>query len=287
MTNNKNKMRKTARTVKVADVSIGGKTGKLALIAGPCVIEDRNSCVAIAKKLAKWARTDEVPLIFKASYDKANRSSIASFRGPGLSKGLDILREIKEKTGLPILTDVHSEPEVPIAAQVADMLQCPAFLCRQTDLLLALGYSGKAVNIKKGQFLAPFDVKHIIGKLESTGCKNFCITERGVSFGYNNLVADMRSIPIMKQFGCPVVFDATHSVQLPGAGINSSSGNADFAPILACSAVAAGCDAVFVETHPRPEKALSDSATMIKMQELPYLWEKLVKIFMIVNKTKA
>jgi 2-dehydro-3-deoxyphosphooctonate aldolase (KDO 8-P synthase) len=270
-------------SVRAGNVSIGGTGSSLVLFAGPCVIESRSSCVAIAKKLAELAEDKDIPLVFKASYDKANRSSVDSFRGPGLSRGLDIFREIKEKTGLPVLTDVHSEAEVPIAAQVADMLQCPAFLCRQTDLILALGHSGRAVNIKKAQFLAPLDVKHIIKKLESTGCHNFCITERGTSFGYNNLVADMRAIPIMKSFGYPVVFDATHSVQLPGAGINSTGGNAELAPVLACSAVAAGCDAVFIETHPVPKKALSDASTMLPLKELPQLWERLVKIYNAVK----
>ncbi len=270
--------KRATHKVKVGNISIGGNKAPLVLIAGPCVIESRSSCVAIAKKLADWARREKVPLIFKASYDKANRSSIESFRGVGLSRGLEIFHEIKERTGLPILTDVHSEAEVPIAAQAVDMLQCPAFLCRQTDLILALGHSGRAVNIKKGQFLAPYDVRHIIKKLESAGCKNFCITERGATFGYNNLVADMRSIPIMKAFGYPVVFDATHSVQLPGAASNASGGDAEFAPVLACSAVAAGCDAVFIETHPEPKKALSDAATMLPLSKLPALWEKLVKI---------
>jgi len=184
-------------------------------IAGPCVMESRRQCLDMARRLVRLAEEESVPFIFKSSYDKANRSSHESFRGSGLTKGLKMLSEVKERYGVPVITDVHSEAEVPMASKVVDILQCPAFLCRQTDLLLALGESGKPINIKKGQFLAPWDVKHIIAKIESTGNRNILVTERGTTFGYNNLVADMRSLPLMRELGYPVVFDATHSIQLP------------------------------------------------------------------------
>lgn len=230
-----------ARTITVADVKIGGKN-PLALIAGPCVIESRRQSLELAGRLARLAQEEKIPLIFKASYDKANRTSHESFRGPGLSRGLDILAEIKARHKLPILVDVHAETEVPLAAPVADILQCPAFLCRQTDLILALGHSGKPVNIKKGQFLAPADVRMILAKLESTGNRRLLITERGTSFGYHNLVADMRSLPLMRAWGYPVIFDATHSVQLPGGAGSRSGGDARLAIVLARAAVAAGCE---------------------------------------------
>lgn len=270
------------RTVKVCDIRFGAKE-PLVFIAGPCVIESRQQCLQIAGRLSKLARSLKVPFIFKASYDKANRSSHESFRGPGLSKGLEILHEVRERFGIPILTDVHSEHEVPLVARVADVLQLPAFLCRQTDLVLALGACGKTVNIKKGQFLAPWDMRHVVAKLEKAGNRNILITERGVSFGYNNLVADMRSLPLMRELGYPVIFDATHSVQLPGGAGNRSGGQARLAPVLARSAVAAGCDGVFLETHPNPAEAMSDKDTVIRLSRLGALWGLLSRIDELVR----
>ncbi len=262
------------RTVSMGGVAIGGRA-PLALIAGPCVIESRKGCLDIARRLARWAADKGVPLVFKASYDKANRSSLRSYRGPGLRKGLEILREVKERYGLPLLTDVHAVEEVEAAAAVVDVLQLPAFLCRQTDLVLELGRSGKPVNIKKGQFLAPWDMRSIIEKVESTGNRRIVLTERGVSFGYNNLVADMRSLLVMREYGYPVVFDATHSVQKPGAAGDRSGGDGCWAPALARAAVAAGCDGVFIETHVAPARALSDAANAVSLSTLTDLWQTL------------
>ncbi|MBI2440727.1 MAG: 3-deoxy-8-phosphooctulonate synthase [Lentisphaerae bacterium] len=270
------------RTVKVGNVKIGGDN-PLALIAGPCVIESRKQCLALAKRLARLAQAERIPFIFKASYDKANRSALNSFRGPGLARGLEILSEVKAACSVPVMTDVHHEAEVPLAAGVADILQCPAFLCRQTDLILALGHSGKPVNIKKGQFLAPGDVGNILAKLESTGNRQIILTERGVSFGYNNLVADMRSLALMRAFGYPVVFDASHSVQLPGAAGASSGGDGALSGALARSAVAAGCDAVFIETHLNPAKALCDRDTQMPLRQLKSLWCLLRRIDKLVR----
>lgn len=264
------------KTVKVGNVAIG--TGKLVLIAGPCVIEDRKGCVRLAVKLAQLAKAEKIPFIFKASYDKANRSSIESYRGPGLSKGLDVLKEIKEKTGVPVLTDVHSEAEVGAVSKVVDVIQIPAFLCRQTDLIVAAAETGLPVNVKKGQFLAPWDMSNIVKKIEHTGNKKILLTERGTSFGYNNLVVDMRGLSMMRQMGYPVIFDATHSVQKPGGAGNRSSGDGSLAPMLARGAVAVGCDGIFVETHLRPEKALSDKDNMIPFNQLRKLWRQLIDI---------
>jgi len=269
-------------SVKIGNVVIG-KGHPLALIAGPCVIESRKQCLQMAARLKTLADEEKIPLVFKASYDKANRTSHQSYRGPGLTRGLEILREVKERYGLPVLTDVHNENEVPLAAKAADMLQCPAFLCRQTDLILALGNSGKPINIKKGQFLAPWDIRHIIAKLESTGNRKIVITERGATFGYNNLVADMRSLVIMRNLGYPVVFDATHSAQLPGGAGHESGGDWRMAVCLARAAAAAGCDAVFVETHLAPRRALSDKAAMIPFAQLRALWRILREIDKIVD----
>jgi len=275
-----------AHSVKIGNVIIGGGH-PLALIAGPCVIESRKQCLQMAARLKVFADEEKIPLVFKASYDKANRTSLQSYRGPGLTRGLAILSEVKERYGLPVLTDVHNENEVPLAAKVADMLQCPAFLCRQTDLILALGNSGKPVNIKKGQFLAPWDIRHIIAKLESTGNKKILITERGATFGYNNLVADMRSLVIMRRLGYPVVFDATHSAQLPGGAGHESGGDWRMARCLARAAAAAGCDAVFLETHLAPRRALSDKAAMIPFAQLRTLWRALRKIDAIVDRPET
>lgn len=266
-----------AHSVKIGPITIGPGQ-PLALIAGPCVIESRKQCLQLARRLKTLAAEEKIPLIFKASYDKANRTARQSFRGPGLARGLAVLQEIKETLGLPVLTDVHQESEVPLAAKAADILQCPAFLCRQTDLILALGYSGKPVNIKKGQFLAPWDVRHIIAKLENTGNRKILITERGTTFGYNNLVADMRSLVIMRAFGYPVIFDATHSAQLPGGAGQESGGDWRMAMALARAAAAVGCHGFFIETHPAPARALSDKAAMIPLARLRALWRTLKKI---------
>lgn len=262
------------RTVQVGDIRIGAGH-PLALIAGPCVIESRAGCLDLARKLAALARKEKIPLIFKASYDKANRSAHTSYRGPGLKEGLAILAEVKAKTGLPILTDVHTVEEVGPAAEVADVLQVPAFLCRQTDLLLACGQSGRVVNVKKGQFLAPGDMKNVVAKVESTGNHKLMLTERGASFGYNTLVVDMRSLPIMRGMGYPVIFDATHSVQRPGGGGTYTAGDGHLVPVLARAAVGAGCDAVFMETHVDPSKALSDKENALPLAALQGLWQVL------------
>ena len=272
----------TRRTIKIGKVRVGG-AAPLALVAGPCVIESKQACLDLAKKLAGLAREEKIPFIFKASYDKANRSSISSYRGPGLDRGLRILAEIKEKCEVPILTDVHKEQDVAEVARVADVLQIPAFLCRQTDLVLAAGESGKPINVKKGQFLAPHDVKHIVKKIESTGNKKVLVTERGSSFGYNNLVADMRSLVALREGGYPVIFDATHSVQLPGGAGKRSGGQADMAPYLARAAVATGCDGVFVETHVSPKKALCDKDNAIPFSNMGKLWRVLRGIDEIIE----
>jgi 2-dehydro-3-deoxyphosphooctonate aldolase (KDO 8-P synthase) len=262
------------RKVAIGSVIIGGSS-PLALMAGPCVIEGRKACLTIAARLAKMAEEEQIPLIFKASYDKANRSSAASYRGPGLAEGLRILAEVKDRYGLPVLTDVHEVHEVEPAAGVADVLQIPAFLCRQTDLLLAAARTGKPVNVKKGQFLAPWDMRNVIAKIESAGNRKIVLTERGASFGYNNLVADMRSLLVMRELGYPVVFDATHSVQKPGGAGDRSGGDGRWAPALARAAVATGCDGVFIETHLNPAEALSDKDNAIPFGALRRLWRTL------------
>jgi 2-dehydro-3-deoxyphosphooctonate aldolase (KDO 8-P synthase) len=256
------------------------------LIAGPCVIESREGCLDLAGRLVRLARRQRIPFIFKASYDKANRSSLRSFRGPGLERGLAILAEVRERFGVPVLTDVHDIAEVEPAAAVADALQLPAFLCRQTDLVLALGATGKPVNIKKGQFLAPWDVARIIEKVESTGNHRILLTERGASFGYNNLVADLRSLLILRESGYPVVFDATHSVQKPGGAGDHSGGDGRWAPALARAAVATGaCDAVFMETHVRPEEALSDRENAVPLAAVGPLWRTIRRIDELVRRS--
>ena len=262
------------KLVKMGPVAIGGGR-PLVLIAGPCVIESRKDCLAIARKLAALAKAEKIPFIFKASYDKANRSSHAAYRGPGLSAGLDVLAEVRDELSVPVLTDVHSAAEVPAVAAVVDVIQIPAFLCRQTDILLAAGDSGKTVNVKKGQFLAPWDMKNVVAKIESTGNKSIVLTERGSSFGYNNLVADMRSLLEMRELGYPVVFDATHSVQRPGGGGNYTAGDGKWAPYLARAAVATGCDGVFIETHVNPAKALSDKENAVAFGKMKPLWRLL------------
>jgi 2-dehydro-3-deoxyphosphooctonate aldolase (KDO 8-P synthase) len=271
------------RSVQVGRLKIGpGRS--LALIAGPCVIESRKKCLDLARRLAALAEEESIPFIFKASYDKANRSSHESFRGPGLARGLEILGEVRARFKVPVLTDVHSPEEVALAAQAVDVLQLPAFLCRQTDLVLALGESGKVVNIKKGQFLAPWDMRNVIAKVESTGNRRILLTERGVSFGYNNLVADMRSLLILREFGYPVIFDATHSVQRPGGGGDYTAGDGRWAPHLARAAVATGCDGVFIETHVRPEEALSDKENAVPFRRLKALWRQVRAIDKLVKR---
>jgi len=254
------------------------KRRRLILIAGPCVIENEQLCLEIAAFLRKTSRRLGFNYVFKASYDKANRSSAQSFRGPGLEDGLRILGKIRAMLGVPVLTDVHTEEQAARAAEVVDILQIPAFLCRQTDLIRAAVRTGKIVNIKKGQFLAPHDMKQVVKKASAAGGERLLLTERGTTFGYNNLVADMRSIPILRQLGFPVIFDATHSVQLPGGAGDRSSGQREFAPILARCAIAAGADGVFIETHPMPDRALSDGPNMISLAEMPRLLTTLLKI---------
>ncbi|MBW1850437.1 MAG: 3-deoxy-8-phosphooctulonate synthase [Deltaproteobacteria bacterium] len=244
------------------------ENGPFFLIAGPCVIENEKTTLEVAHFLKKIEEMLDIPIVFKTSYDKANRTSLNSFRGPGIKKGLKIIQKMKEETGLPALSDVHQAGEIKEAAQVLDVIQIPAFLCRQTDLLLAAARTGLPVNIKKGQFLSPWDMEHAIQKVTSTGNHGIILTERGTSFGYNNLVVDMRSIAIMKTFGFPVVFDATHSVQLPGGQGASSGGQREFVGHLARAAVAAGADGVFMEVHPDPDSALCDGSNSLPLHEL-------------------
>jgi 2-dehydro-3-deoxyphosphooctonate aldolase (KDO 8-P synthase) len=248
------------------------------LIAGPCVIESERLVMETAARIAEIAQALGMPYIFKSSYDKANRSSIDSFRGPGLREGLAVLRKVREQVGVPVLTDVHSVEEARAAADVADVLQIPAFLCRQTDLLVAAARTGRAVNVKKGQFLSPWEMGNVVKKLEDSGNRNILLTERGSSFGYNNLVVDMRSLPIMRRLGYPVVFDATHSVQLPGGAGTHSGGQREFVAPLACAAAGAGCDGFFMEVHPDPDSALSDGPNMVPLSELKALLERILRI---------
>jgi 2-dehydro-3-deoxyphosphooctonate aldolase (KDO 8-P synthase) len=253
-------------------------TAPLALIAGPCILEGKGMALEIAAELKLVAGRLQVPFIFKASYDKANRSSIRSYRGPGLRDGLQILEQVKAQCGVPVLTDIHDAADAPRAAAVADILQIPAFLCRQTDLLLAAAATGLPVNVKKGQFLAPEDMRNICGKIASAGNARVLLTERGTSFGYHNLVVDMRSLAIMKKTGYPVVFDATHSVQLPGGLGNSSGGQREFVRPLAKAAVAVGIAGVFIEVHPVPAKALSDGPNSIPLKDVAAFLKDIIKI---------
>ncbi|MEI8351771.1 MAG: 3-deoxy-8-phosphooctulonate synthase [bacterium] len=270
------------KTIDVGGVSVGGKR-PLTLIAGPCVIENREGCLDLAARLARLAKAQKINFIFKASYDKANRSSGRSYRGPGIERGLEILAEVKARYGVPVLTDVHSVEEAERAAKVVDIIQIPAFLCRQTDLVLAAGRTGIPVNVKKAQFMAPWDIRNVIEKIESTGNRKIILTERGVSFGYNNLVADMRSLLVMREYGYPVIFDATHSVQRPGGAGDRTGGDGCWAPALARAAVATGCDGVFIETHVKPEEALSDKDNAIPLAALSALWRTLGKIDNVVR----
>jgi 2-dehydro-3-deoxyphosphooctonate aldolase (KDO 8-P synthase) len=248
------------------------------LIAGPCVIESEKLCRQVTGSLQRTCRKLGITYIFKASYDKANRTSGKSFRGPGLNEGLSTLAAIRAEFGIPVLTDVHTEAQAFEAGEVVDILQIPAFLCRQTDLVSAAVFTGRIVNLKKGQFLSPAEMGQVVNKAEEAGGRKILVTERGATFGYNNLVADMRSIPILRRFGYPVIFDATHSVQLPGSGGDKSSGQREFAPVLARAAVAAGADGVFIETHPDPNRALSDGPNMIPLAAMPKLLSMLLKV---------
>jgi 2-dehydro-3-deoxyphosphooctonate aldolase (KDO 8-P synthase) len=272
--------------ISIGPVTIGGKR-PLVFIAGPCVIESEDSCLEIGEFLSDLTRSLNLPFIFKASYDKANRSSLQSYRGPGLAKGLEILGRVKMEFRIPILSDVHRFEEVEEAAHVLDVLQIPAFLCRQTDFVLAVAGAGKAVNVKKGQFLAPWDMRNIIEKIESAGNRSILLTERGMTFGYNNLIADMRSLMIMRQMGYPVVFDVTHSLQLPGALGSSSGGQREFIAAMARAAVAVGIDGLFMEVHPHPAEALCDGPNSQPLGELKPLLEQLLAIDRIVKNPRS
>jgi 2-dehydro-3-deoxyphosphooctonate aldolase (KDO 8-P synthase) len=263
-----------ARTVRIGGVAIANDR-PLAFICGPCQIESRAHALEVAAALAEMARAAGVPLVYKSSFDKANRTSVDAARGIGMAEGLAILAEVRERTGLPVLTDVHAPEQCAPAAEAVDCLQIPAFLCRQTDLLLAAGRTGRPVNVKKGQFLAPWDMPNVAAKIASTGNRNILLCERGASFGYNTLVADMRALPIMAATGYPVVFDATHAVQQPGGLGGASGGQREFAPVLARAAVAVGVAAVFIETHPDPDRAPSDGPNMIPLRAMPALFARL------------
>lgn len=269
------------QSIRLTDVVLGSRS--LFLIGGPCAIENEDLVLRTAEALKEVTSELKIPFVFKSSYDKANRSSIRSFRGLGMEQGLEILGKVKEKLQIPVLSDIHHPEEASLAARVLDILQIPAFLCRQTDLILAAAKTGKPVNVKKGQFIAPWDMGNVVEKITSTGNHQILLTERGTSFGYNNLVVDMRSLPIMKQFGYPVVFDATHSVQLPGAQGSSSGGQREFVPALARAAVAAGCDGLFMEIHPDPESALSDGPNMVPLAQVKPLLRQLKELHEIVS----
>ena len=269
------------KKIKLKDFEIGGD--KLTILAGPCVIESQETLEETAEALKKITQKLDINFVFKSSFDKANRSSIDAFRGPGIEKGLEMLAKIKKDFDLPIVTDIHTPDQAAIVAEVADIIQIPAFLCRQTDLLVAAAKTGKIVNIKKGQFLAPEQMKSLIKKVEDSGNSNIALTDRGVTFGYNNLVSDFRAIPIMQSFGYPVIFDATHSVQLPGAGGDCSGGDRRFVPILAKSAVAAGADGLFFEVHPDPDKGLCDGPNMIAIKDAEALFKTCKGIFELVR----
>ena len=269
-------------TVRVADFEIGAGN-PLALLAGPCVLESLERCLYIGRTIRDITRRLGIPYVFKASFDKANRSSFNGFRGPGLIKGLEMLQTIKDELGVPIITDIHTEAQAAPAAKVADILQIPAFLCRQTDLLYTAAQTGRVINVKKGQFLAPKDMRNVVDKLLEGGNSNILLTERGASFGYNNLVVDMRSFPIMRSFGYPVVFDATHSVQLPGGAGTSSGGNREYVEYLARAAVGAGVDALFMEVHDNPEEALCDGPNSVYLDKLEDLLKDALAIYNIVR----
>ena len=264
------------KDIKVGNVIFG--KDNLGIIAGPCVIENRDHSLEMSYAIKEVSEDVGIPIIFKSSFDKANRTSIKSFRGPGIQEGMRILSDVKTETGLKVLTDIHSPDQAGLVSDVVDIIQIPAFLSRQTDLLIAAAKTGKPINIKKGQFLAPWDVEHIVKKVEESGSQNILLTDRGTQFGYNNLVADMRAIPLMKQFGYPVIFDATHSAQLPGGSGGHSSGMRDMIPTLARAAVAAGCNGVFMEVHNNVDNAKSDAATQWPLDKLATLLIELKKI---------
>jgi 2-dehydro-3-deoxyphosphooctonate aldolase (KDO 8-P synthase) len=272
------------RRVQIGEI-VCGDGQPLVWIAGPCVIESHDLTLLIAERLRELVDQFDLPLIFKASFDKANRTSGKSFRGPGLQEGLRTLAAVKKRTGLPVLTDIHETHQVEAAAEVCDILQIPAFLARQTDLVQAAGRTGAVINVKKGQFMAPWDMKHAINKLAEVENHRVLLTERGATFGYGNLVVDMRSIPWMQQLGKPVIFDATHSVQKPAAAGDRSGGDRQMVPYLARAAVACGCDGVFLETHPRPDEALSDGPNMIALDDLPALLQTCKNIRQAISET--
>lgn len=271
------------KEVRIGEIRIG-KGNPLVLIAGPCVIENEEITFTTAQKLKEVCDRLGISLIFKSSFDKANRTSGSSFRGPGIDQGLKILSEVKKRFSIPVISDIHAVDEVRPASEVLDALQIPAFLCRQTDLILSSSRTGKPVNVKKGQFLAPWDVKHIIEKFTSTGNQNLLLTERGTSFGYNNLIVDFRGFSVIRSFGYPMLFDVTHSLQLPGGEGRSSGGQREFAPSLARAAVATGVDGLFVEVHPDPMKALSDASTMIPLNEIEGLLQQTKTLHDMVRK---
>jgi 2-dehydro-3-deoxyphosphooctonate aldolase (KDO 8-P synthase) len=264
--------------INIANTKLGGNN-PIYIIAGPCVIESEDIVFSTAERLKQICKRLGLPLLFKSSYDKANRTSLNSYRGPGIDKGLKILSDVRSKFNIPVISDIHSVDEVKPASQVLDALQIPAFLCRQTDLILSASRTGKPVNVKKGQFLSPWDVKNIIDKFTSTGNQNLFITERGTSFGYNNLVVDFRGLPIMRSLGYPVIFDVTHSLQLPGGQGSCSGGQREFAEPFVRAAVAAGVDGLFMEVHPEPDKALCDGSNMIKLNDM----EKILAIVKVID----
>ena len=270
------------REVRIKNIPVGG-SNPLVLIAGPCVIEGLDNTLHIASALKELTASLSIPYIFKSSYDKANRSSLNSYRGPGLEKGLEILQEVKKRLAIPVLSDVHRFEEIDSAAEILDILQIPAFLSRQTDFILKVAETGRAVNIKKGQFVSPHEIKNVIEKVVSTGNHHLLVTERGFSFGYNNLVADMRSLVIMREFDYPVVFDSTHSVQLPGGLGTASGGQRQFVPYLSCAATAVGIDALFLEVHHQPDSALCDASNMLELKSLPLLLKQVQSIDRIVK----
>lgn len=274
------------RTVPIGPFRIGAGQ-PLVLFAGPCVIESEAHALRMAQRLVKIAAAAKIPFVFKASYDKANRSSISSYRGPGLDAGLAVLRKIKERFGVPLLTDIHEPAQAAAAAEVCDVLQVPAFLSRQTDLLIAAGRTGAVVNVKKGQFLSPWEMGNVVKKVESTGNKKIILTERGASFGYHNLIVDMRSFAILAKTGCPVVFDVTHSVQLPGGQGTASGGQPEFIEPLARAGCATGVDAIFLEVHDNPAKALSDGSNALPLDDLPRLLAKLQALAKLVRSWRA
>lgn len=270
------------KTIKIKDFKIGPKQ-KLTFMSGPCVIENESHTLKCALELKKIFDKTNINLVFKASYDKANRSSVNSYRGPGLDEGLKILQKVKSELDLPVVSDVHTPEEAKTAAQVCDVIQIPAFLCRQTDLVIAAAQTGAVINVKKGQFMAPWDMSEVVKKIESQNNKNIILVDRGTSFGYNNLVSDFRAIPIMQSLGYPVCFDASHSVQLPGGLGSSSGGQREFIPTLAKAAIASGANVIFMESHPNPDQALSDKASVFPFEKLPKLINELEKLYDLIQ----